>query len=124
MEDQPTSAGAEPQAAPRPPARSYRAKHAASHPTWHAASGSGADSAHRAGSADGLPQTHAEWTAFAALPPSERADVYIRALRSMTAVVATLAVAGPIAVAILALPRAAHGRARSRRLPALACLGR
>jgi hypothetical protein len=67
-----------------------------------------------------MPRTNAEWTAFAALPASERAEVYIRALRSMTSVVATLAVAGPIAVAIFALPRAAHGRTRSRWRPALA----
>lgn len=86
MEEQPTSTGAEQPAAPIPPTPRADTERI------HIAAG------------DDMPLTHAEWTAFAALPPAERADVYIRALRSMTAVVATLAVAAPIAAVILAMP--------------------
>ncbi|HEU5332468.1 MAG TPA: hypothetical protein VFU73_06890 [Actinocrinis sp.] len=75
------------------------------------------------GTEDRLPLTHEEWSAFAALPPTERADFYIRALRSMTAVVATLAVAGPVAVVILAMP-GIRGLAHDWRPAAMALLGR
>lgn len=106
MEEQPTSTGAEQPAAPIPS-------------TTPRAGAKAGDTA----STGRLPRTHDEWTAFAALPPTERADVYIRALRSMTAVVATLAVAGPVAVVILALP-GIRGFAHDRRPAAMAPLGR
>ena len=106
MEEQPTSTGAEQPAAPIPST------------TPRAGAEAGATA-----STDRLPRTHDEWTAFASLPPTERADVYIRALRSMTAVVATLAVAGPVAVVILALS-GVRGLAHDRRPAAMAPLGR
>ena len=108
MEEQPTSTGAEQPAAPIPST------------TPRADAGIG-DTA--SASTERLPRTHDEWTAFAAMPPSERADFYIRALRSMTAVVATLAVAGPVAVVILALP-GIRGLGHDRRPAAMAPLGR
>ena len=117
MEEQPTSTGAEQPAAPIPPT------------TPSADTGDTHARPINAGDIDTcdterMPRTHEEWTAFAALPPTQRADVYIRALRSMTAVVATLAVAGPVAaVAILAMP-GIRGLAHDRRLPAVAPLGR
>ena len=92
MEEQPPSTSIGQPAAPIPP--TARPAHAENGET-----------------ADRLPLTHQEWTAFAALPPAERAEAYIRAQRAMTAVVAALAVAAPVAVAILAMPSIrAHGR--------------
>ena len=105
MEEQPTSTGAEQPAAPIPSTTPTDAE------------------AGDTESTERLPRTHDEWTAFAALPPTERADVYIRALRSMTAVMATLAVAGPVAAVILALP-GIRGFAHDRRPAAMAPLGR
>lgn len=91
MEEQPSSTGAEQPAAPISPT-----------PTTHTDTDADSDSGGKTVSR--MPHTNAEWTAFAALPPSERAEVAIRSLRAATAVVATLAVAAPVAAIIFAMP--------------------